>query len=307
MAETTPVPTGEACFLCKSGGWSPVYDTAPYRVVKCDSCGLLRIAPMPDDVKSREINEDTYSAEEYRERYFKDRHNFAAWARAKLKLIERYKPGKGRLLDVGCSYGVFVEEAGKRGWDASGCEMNPVTGAHSRARFGEKVHVGGADGMPFPVDSFDVITLWDVIEHQADPAAFLKMLSRYLKADGLLFLQMPNFDSYISGLKKARWDWLTPGDHRYFFTSDTLARTAAAAGFVQIHHETWEPTRYFIDSLIGLGERSGFLAKLYRATAVRAVRIFFSFLFLPFQRRLAADGKGALLVSVLARERGQGD
>ena len=78
MAETTPVPTGEACFLCKSGGWSPVYDTAPYRVVKCDSCGLLRIAPMPDDVKSREINEDTYSAEEYRERYFKDRHNFAA-------------------------------------------------------------------------------------------------------------------------------------------------------------------------------------------------------------------------------------
>lgn len=295
----------EVCFLCKSGKWSPVYDTAPYRVVKCDSCGLLRITPMPDAAQGRDINEATYSAAEYKERYFKDRRTFAAWARVKLRLIERYKPGKGRILDVGCSYGVFVEEAAGRGWDASGCEMNPVTGAYSNGRFGGKVHVGGAETMPFPPGSFDAITLWDVIEHQADPAAFLKMLSGYLKADGLIFLQVPNFDSYISGLKKERWDWLTPGDHRYFFTQATLARTAAAAGFSQLHHETWEPTRYFIDSLIGLGEKTGFLAEFYRATVVRAVRILLPFMFMPFQRRLRSAGKGALLVSVLGRKGGQ--
>ena len=263
---------------------------------------MVRIAPMPDPAVNLEINEAVYSAAEYKERYFKDRHNFAAWAREKLQLIERCRPGKGRILDVGCSYGVFIEEAAKLGWDACGCEINPVTGNYSREHFGGKVHAGDLATAPFPLASFDVITLWDVIEHQPDPAAFLKNAAKYLKDDGIIFLQVPNFDSYISGLKKDGWDWLTPGDHKYFFTPATLVRTAAAAGFSLIYLKTWEPTRYFIDSLIGLAERSGPVADIYRATVVRFVRLFLFFLFLPFQSRLRAADKGALLVGGFSRK-----
>ncbi len=297
-------PEAGACSLCGSGEAAPVYGTSPYGVVKCLGCGLLRVAPMPREAEGRAINEATYSADEYRDRYFKDRHNFAAWARAKLRLIEEYKPARGRILDVGCSYGVFLEEAARRGWDAYGCEMNPVTGAYSRARHGDKVYAGEASEMPFAEGSFDVVTLWDVLEHQADPVAFLRMLGRYLKRDGLVLVQTPNFASYISEMKKDAWDWLTPGDHKYFFTPGSLARTAATAGFEQVRCETWEPTRYFIDSMIGLAEWRGALAEAYRATVVRFVRLLLFFLFLPLQNRLAAAGRGALLVGVLARKEG---
>lgn len=259
---------------------------------------------MPGPGAALEINEAVYSAAEYRDRYFKDRHNFAAWSREKLRLIERFKPGRGRILDVGCSYGVFIEEAGKRGWDACGCELNPVTGGYSRGLFGEKVHSGELAGSPFPPSSFDVITMWDVIEHQPDPVAFLRTAAGYLKADGMIFLQVPNFDSYVSGLKKDGWDWLTPGDHKYFFAPATLARTAAAAGFSQAYMKTWESTRYFIDSLIGFGEKTGPAAEIYRATVLRFVRLFLFFLFLPFQKRLWAADKGALLVGGFSRKGG---
>lgn len=298
-------PAGESCFLCKSGEYSVVYDIKPYGVVKCASCGLVRVMPMPDEGQRREVNLCTYSTEEYRDRYFKDKKNFTRWFRDKLKLIETYKPQKGRILDIGCSYGFFVEEALRRGWDACGCEINPVTGGHSKERLKERVCVGDLDAMTFAGPGFDVITLWDVLEHQPDPTAFLNRVKKYLKEDGMICLQVPNFDGYLSSLKGEMWDWLTPGDHLYFFTPATLAKTAESAGFVQAYFETWEPTRYFIDSLLGLNENKGAAAELYRATIVRFVRLVLFFLFLPFQLRLHKKGKGALLLSILAGRRGK--
>ncbi len=262
---------------------------------------------MPDAVNRREVNARTYSTEEYRRRYFMDKKIYSSWFREKLALIERFKPGKGRILDIGCSYGFFVEEALGRGWDAFGCEINPVTGGYSRGRLGERVHIGGPETIPFSGPGFDAIVMWDVIEHQPDPLGFLRMARKYLKPGGLVCLQVPNFGGYISGLKKEKWDWLTPGDHLYFFTTDTLARLAGRAGLRQAHVETWESTRYFIDSLIGYNERQGALAELYRATVVRAVRLGLFFLFLPFQRRLHREGKGALILGVFSYAGGEND
>ena len=299
------VSAPERCFLCDSGDSVAVYDAAPYRTVKCSSCGMLRVMPMPDEEQRRGINSGIYSTEEYKERYFKDKRNFTNWFRDKLKIIETYKPGKGRILDIGCSYGFFVEEALRRGWSAYGCEINPVTGGYSRERLQERVYVGDLDGMPFAGKGFDVVTLWDVIEHQPDPAAFLNRVKRYLKEDGIICLQVPNFDGYISRLKGERWDWLTPGDHLYYFTPGTLKKTAEAAGFAQLYAETWEPTRYFIDSLVGFNENKSALLELYRLTIVRFIRLGLFFLFLPFQAYLHKNGKGALLLSILSVKRGK--
>jgi len=303
--DTAELTAPEICFLCKSADYNVFYDTSPFRTVKCSSCGLARVMPMPDEKQRQAVNTSTYSTEEYRDRYFKDRKNFTRWFRDKLKLIETYKPQKGRILDIGCSYGFFVEEALRRGWDACGCEINPVTGGHSRERLKERVCVGDLDAMSFTGAGFDVITLWDVLEHQPDPSAFLSRVKKYLKEDGIICLQVPNFDGYISRLKGKNWDWLTPGDHLYFFTPATLAKTAESAGFVQSYFETWEPTRYFIDSLIGLNGSQGAAAELYRSTVVRFVRLVLFFVFLPFQLRLHKKGEGALLLSILKRRRGQ--
>ena len=297
----------ETCILCGSAASSPVYGTPPRALVRCSGCGLVRVAPMPDAGSRREVNLGTYSTEEYRRRYFLDRKIYSSWFRKKLELIERFKPGRGRILDIGCSYGFFVEEALGRGWDAFGCEINPVTGGYSRGRLGERVHVGGPETIPFGGQGFDAIVMWDVIEHQPDPLSFLEGVKKYLKPGGVICLQVPNFGSYISELKKENWDWLTPGDHLYFFTPDTLGRLAGRAGLRQSHSETWESLRYFIDSLLGYNERRGALAELYRATVVRAVRLGLFFLFLPFQRRLHREGKGALILSVLSSPGGKND
>lgn len=287
--------SGDTCVLCGSTERLPVFDTVPYAVVRCGACGLARVSPMPGEGDRGRINDAIYSAVEYRDRYFKDRGNFLRWFRRKLRLIERYRPGKGRILDIGCSYGFFVEEALRRGWDAYGCELNPVTAAAAKAGAGGRVHSGPLETMDFS-GGFDVITLWDVIEHQPDPRDFMQKVSAMLKPGGILCVQAPNFGSYIAGLKGAAWDWLTPGDHLYFFTPDSLALTARKAGCRVLHAETWEPTRYFIDSLIGLNEHKGPAAEMYRATLVRIARFLFFFLFMPFQYALHRRSRGALLL-----------
>lgn len=138
----------------------------------------------------------------------------------------------GELLDIGCASGVFLAKALDAGWQVSGIEP-------SESLFREAAERIGSRGIVLPVilekadfggRLFDVITLWDVLEHVVDPMNFLARCRQILKPDGFLFLNVPDLDSLEARLLGRRWPLLLP-EHLNYFNRSSLRLCARKCGF----------------------------------------------------------------------------
>lgn len=138
-----------------------------------------------------------------------------------LKHIERLRPRRGRLLDVGTAGGSFLAVAQRAGWEVSGCEPNRWLCDWANQHYGLKIVPGTIFDMKLPNASFDVVTLWDVLEHTSDPKAVLAECSRVLKPSGILLVNYPDIQSLIARLMDRKWVFLL-SVHLYYFTRKTL-------------------------------------------------------------------------------------
>ncbi len=134
-----------------------------------------------------------------------------------------------RLLDVGCHIGVFVELAQARGWEAWGIEPSRWAVEQGRRRQLNIIQ-GTVSDAPFPDGYFDVVTLWDVIEHLADPLGDMRQVNRLLRPGGLVCIHTMDVESWFARLMGRRWPWLMEM-HLYYFSRSTLAALVQRAGF----------------------------------------------------------------------------
>jgi 2-polyprenyl-3-methyl-5-hydroxy-6-metoxy-1,4-benzoquinol methylase len=144
--------------------------------------------------------------------------------------IERATGGKGRLLDIGTAAGAFVAAAIKRGWRAEGCEPNRWLAEWGARHYGITIRQGSVFDQPYEPASFDVVTLWDVIEHTLDPRQMLDRCHALLKPGGTLVVNYPDIGSWIARALGRRWLFLT-SVHLYYFDRRTIARMLESAGF----------------------------------------------------------------------------
>ena len=133
-----------------------------------------------------------------------------------------------RLLDVGCHIGVFVEIAARHGWDAWGVEPSHWAATRARAS-GLQVREGTMASAGFEDGSFDVVTMWDVIEHLEQPTDEVHQAYRLLKPGGLLVIHTMDLGSPFARLMGNRWPWLMEM-HLYYFTRQTLTLLMEKAG-----------------------------------------------------------------------------
>jgi 2-polyprenyl-3-methyl-5-hydroxy-6-metoxy-1,4-benzoquinol methylase len=145
-----------------------------------------------------------------------------------LAAVERHERG-GRILDVGCHLGMFLEVARERGWDVTGVEPSRYSVERSREK-GLDVRHGTLDSVHFDDQSFDVVTMWDVVEHVADPLAELKQIHRILRPDGLLAVSTMDVDALFPRLAGRRWPWYMQM-HLVYFSKRTLHNMLAKAGY----------------------------------------------------------------------------
>jgi SAM-dependent methyltransferase len=208
-------------FRCTHSGYG-LHNT----IVQCQQCGLVYTDPRPDGcdiVETYQAVEDPLYVEEREGRVLTFEHH--------LKPLERVTgpPGGRPLLDVGCYTGVFVEIAARRGWDAWGVEPSHWAVAEARAR-GLHVVQGTLESADLPEATFDVVTMWDVIEHLADPRTALRQVHRLLKPGGLLVVHTIDIESAFARLMGARWPWLMEM-HLYYFSRRTLRAMLGRTGF----------------------------------------------------------------------------
>jgi SAM-dependent methyltransferase len=148
-----------------------------------------------------------------------------ARAAMQLRLVKRYCRPPGELLDFGAGSGAFVAYARENGWQAEGVERSNAARDKAHARFGVDLSID------LPDQQFDVITLWDVIEHLRDPGAIVTMLLTALKPGGAIFVETGNWENWQRIANAEKWHVYLL-DHQFYFSPSSLAETMTRAGLV---------------------------------------------------------------------------
>jgi len=210
------------------------------QLVRCRGCELVYVNPRIDDVllvESYESAVDPAFIEQNRERI----QTFSKLLKKTLPRVGYQPPPGARLLDVGCAGGAFLVAARDYGFAVTGVEPSRWLAESGRAQYGLDIRQGILSPGLFPDESFDVITLWDVIEHVTQPGDVLDIIHRLLKRDGLLLVNYPDFGSWMARLLGQSWPFLL-GVHLLYYTRSTITRQLQKVGFaplrIQPHFQT---------------------------------------------------------------------
>jgi SAM-dependent methyltransferase len=201
----------------------PVYPSRA--IARCPACDLVFYTgtAVPEDVYTREY----FAGGEYADYLAAKRitqHNF----RRRIADIVRIAPS-GELLEIGSAYGFFLELAHRR-WVARGVEIAADAVAHARDHLGLAVAHGDFLTLPEEPGRYDVVCMWDTIEHLMHPVRYLEKIGRCLKPGGHLFVTTGNIRSLVSRLRGARWRLIHPPTHMFYFSPATIRLAAARAG-----------------------------------------------------------------------------
>lgn len=195
------------------------------QLVQCRECGLRYLNPR----LRQEIILEAYAAGSDDAFISQAGARERTFARS-LALIERAAGKRGRLLDVGTGGGSFLGVAKNRGWEVRGCEPNRWLVEWGQGRYGVEITPGTIFDMGLEAASFDVVTLWDVLEHTPSPRVILQECSRLLVPGGLLVVNVPDAGSAVARLMGRRWVFLL-SVHLYYFTRETLGAMLRSTGF----------------------------------------------------------------------------
>jgi 2-polyprenyl-3-methyl-5-hydroxy-6-metoxy-1,4-benzoquinol methylase len=217
-------PQNAEAYRCTSSGYG-----RHHAIVQCLNCGLIYSNPRWDDAElmdSYEAVEDPLYLQEREGRVLTFEHHLRP-----LEKITGEAAGR-KLLDVGCYIGVFLEIATRHGWDALGIEPSQWAAEQARKNGLNVIH-GTLASMNLPTESFDVVTLWDVIEHLSDPMAEIQRVHRVLKPGGLIVIHTMDIDSPFARVMGGKWPWLMEM-HIYYFSQRTMAAMLEKASFCVI-------------------------------------------------------------------------
>ena len=209
----------ETVYMIPGGRWG--------RHVECRNCKFIYVNPVS---KASEINKA------YSQRKSIDasiiRENRLRASKSQLGLVKRYKNGT-YLLDIGCGEGFFLFNASRAGYITKGIELSQDAVEYARREFGLDVEAKPFEGLRFSEGHFDVITMWQVLEHVPYPLAILKEVHRILKPEGLLVTSTPNIEGIPAKILGKRW-WNVRCLHINQFTVKTLTTILMNIGFKNI-------------------------------------------------------------------------
>lgn len=251
MVEEKEIGKQRTCLLCNKTKFSLLYDlkpieNVPFSILKCLNCGLTFIHPLPQKEDIEKYYRSYYNLQinseysrgislNYKDTYMSEIIN------NRLNCLKKYCP-YGKLLDIGCGTGVFLDEARENGWEVTGIDIADDAVQYARDKFKLEVFQGELDSINLPAAHFDVITMWDLIEHLENPLAILKKANKILKDKGKIVILTPNENSLIKKiiflffkLSGKRWDFLVKKGygihHLYYFSDKNIKELLKKAGF----------------------------------------------------------------------------
>jgi 2-polyprenyl-3-methyl-5-hydroxy-6-metoxy-1,4-benzoquinol methylase len=210
---------------------------------KCRSCGLVQVVPMPN---AKEIAGLYHEDLDHFEPYIDQLSVHHAYFKQKIKEISDQLPitnNQSRILDIGCAMGVLLEEAQDAGMKATGIDLSKDAATYCR-KHGLTAYFGTVNSRPgLERGGFDVVTAFQIVEHERDPLTMMKKIRSLLKPDGLVVMATPNYGGFWRKLMGRRWFGFAHPEHVVLFDHQTMRLLLEKAGFhdIEVKNDTPRP------------------------------------------------------------------
>ena len=250
------------CGLCGSKERRLEFQDGPFSVVTCTRCDLTYVTPRLLD---RALIEKVYDEGYWRSGAPKDRGYgdyrrdaplYLATYRRRMRVVRRHFARPARVLDVGCAAGYFLSVMKDAGWQVTGLEPSDAIRPQAEERLGtEHVRAGLLGQIELPAGGFELVTMWDVIEHIPDVVAAAREVRRLLAPGGKFLIETQDVKSLAARVLGKRWQHYKHAEHIYHFHERTLADALGRAGFRVLENRPWLGGKYV--SLGFIAERAG--------------------------------------------------
>ncbi len=239
------------CYVCSQRRVKKAFDKLGWTILRCSACGLysLKFEGSYEKFIKEYYNKKFFTGSNERAGYFDYEGDKEAERRNMNSYLEgiRSSVKKGTLLDVGCATGLFMIEAEKAGFEVYGVDVSKYAIDIAKKRFKNKVKQSSIEQAHFKKNTFDVITLFDVIEHVSKPRTVLKKLRSLLMDNGLLVINTGDTGSLFAKMQGSYWHFFIPPQHFFYFSKSTLSKLLSQEGFevLRVEHKgKWVSLRY---------------------------------------------------------------
>ena len=220
------------CSIC-SEAMENLWPSNNHCYFRCPKCEFVSVAPVPGTDVLRD-----YYAKAYIVDFEGYRGNIRRHGLNDIKLLEDIA-GPGRLLEIGSSWGLFLEAARRRGWQVRGIEISDTAAKWAKEKLRLEVDCGTIEDFVSRADAtFDVVVAWHVIEHVQNPIAFLRIVRESLRPGGVLALRTPNIRSLPARINGWAWQWVGAPAHLSLFSTKALTLAAEKTGFSVLRSST---------------------------------------------------------------------
>lgn len=214
---------------------------------QCRACSFVFLWPQPTEKEIKDI---------YKESYYKSWGVFTGeekleTARLKKGTSDRYLKRvmmhrrSGKLLDIGSAFGYLMEVAQGHGYDVYGVELSHFSSSIAKKKFGSKVFEGKLEDSKFPNANFDVITMFDLIEHIPKPLEFMKEVRRVIKPGGFIAITTPDTSSFSYKLLGYGGWFHWKFEHLGYFNKKSTEELARRTGFTIVEQKRAYKTMSF--------------------------------------------------------------
>ena len=239
-----------SCMLCGDKERKLLVKNEPWYIYGCASCGLGFLDPRPSKEDIAKLYDKEYCEDQFVEGGGVGSPEFMKRLSLETHRVRFFRglKRKGKILDIGCGYGYFLAACRTiYGYDVHGLDVSEWAAHYAAERLGLSVTVGEIETVKLPPNSYDIITMWLFLEHTRDPREAILKAMDLLKKDGILVIDVPNYDGTDARKDWGNWVGWQPPYHFYHFTPHTLKRLLKLCGLCVLkakdyHSETVKVT-----------------------------------------------------------------
>jgi 2-polyprenyl-3-methyl-5-hydroxy-6-metoxy-1,4-benzoquinol methylase len=217
------------CLVCEHKDLTALSGYEKAFLVKCHNCGFVFSERVPT-IEELDNHYKNYGSNFYCSELTIKRYN---------EILDKMEPFRktGRLLDIGCGIGFFLDEAKKRGWEVYGTEYSERLIGLLREK-GITIHEGQLNSKNYEEGFFDVVTSFEVIEHINNPISEINQIGKLIRKGGLVYITTPNFNSLLRRRLKIQYNVINYPEHLSYYAPRTLTKLFNSNGFKKLKVET---------------------------------------------------------------------